>query len=541
MSRSRWLAVVAVGVAVVLVAVAWLASLSGSPSGDAPAGSGEPAGPVLPSVVAGIVGAPLVVEGSGFGAPGLNRSLQVSWDDGGRVVASTDPAVLHWSDGRVEVDLGDALRPGRLSLHLDAGGGGGGQDASARLEVYAYDWFDVLPVSYLRAPPLAVAVGPDHRVWVNQEFHIQTMQVVDPTVDAAQAVARLPVPRPPDPGPFGSSFDDANTTQASALGEDVLVAPDGSVWFSQGGSNLYTGNASNHARVVQYRPSAPEGEAFRVYDLPGDYNEAIGMAWDAARGRLWVAQAGFRAGAALWSFDPEGAPRHDGTVAPTGSEEGVCPPAGPFDDCFRRYDLPRPTSRPSHVVVDDAGLVRTTLMWGNALGRLDPGSGAFVEYPLPASRSNYDWFFGGAPWELLLDGRGNVVFTEFVDLSVGRMALADGDDARCRELDRSGRNPCIEEVVVLPGLDHADGYGLHSLALDGDRLWFTPTAADVDGNDLSVGYLTPDWEVVMLPSLRHFPADDSVHSSGIAVDGETGDVWFAEYERRRVGRLQPVG
>ena len=89
-------------------------------------------------------------------------------------------------------------------------------------------------------------------------------------------------------------------------------------------------------------------------------------------------------------------------------------------------------------------------------------------------------------------------------------------------------------------MDHKDGYGLHSIAYDKKgNLWFTPTASNVTDNNLSIGYLTSDWQdIVMLSPLKYFEAKDSTHSAGIAIDPVTGDIWFAEFERERIGRLK---
>ena len=104
-------------------------------------------------------------------------------------------------------------------------------------------------------------------------------------------------------------------------------------------------------------------------------------------------------------------------------------------------------------------------------------------------------FFGGAPWEIKFDGNGNVVFTEFVDITIGRFAMKDITNPQCQKINSLGINPCIEEIDILPELDHKDGYGLHSIAYDKKgNLWFTPTASNVTDNNLSIGYLTSDWQ-----------------------------------------------
>ena len=183
-------------------------------------------------------------------------------------------------------------------------------------------------------------------------------------------------------------------TYASALGEAVMVDLDGNVWFTQGGSSLYSGNASNHARIVMYNPSS---EQSKVYNLPGDKNEIIGITWDDNRKRIWTAQAGFDAGAALISFDPDKI-MFDGEFDFSESlEHQVCLAGESYDDCYRFYYLLNPTSRPAHLIIDEDGYVWTTLMWDNAIARLNPETGEFIEIPLSEKISEHDWFFWRSP------------------------------------------------------------------------------------------------------------------------------------------------
>jgi hypothetical protein len=57
----------------------------------------------------------------------------------------------------------------------------------------------------------------------------------------------------------------------------------------------------------------------------------------------------------------------------------------------------------------------------------------------------------------------------------------------------------------------------------------------------SLGFVTPDWKnVVLLPSLRPFPISAPANFAGVAIDHVSGDIWFAEFQRKRIGLLSPV-
>jgi len=83
---------------------------------------------------------------------------------------------------------------------------------------------------------------------------------------------------------------------------------------------------------------------------------------------------------------------------------------------------------------------------------------------------------------------------------------------------------------------------MHSIAFDLEgRLWYTIHVENTLGLDASLGYITPDWQrITRLP-----PMEDSSHTSawcadGIAVDPTSGDRYFAEFWRKRIGRLRYV-
>lgn len=498
----------------------------------APAPQGAPSFE-LPEA-AGILGVPLELRGHDFGAPGPGSGLELRSGAASAFVPSTDPSVREWRDDRVLLDLPAGARSGRARLHTPAG-------ATPFLPVllFEYRWYDIPPTPGTNAHPLAIAVGPDHQVWVNQEFHLD-LQRLDP---ATGVVTAIPIPRPPNPGPFASMIFGDHRTQTSTLGEDVLVDPRGCVWFTQGGGSLYSGAFPNHSRIVRYDPAAPAGAEFRVYNVPGDWNEVIGLAWDEARQRMWFANAGLDCGARVASFDPERIPWDNHFAFDRPLLDQLCAPGAPVGDCYQVFELPNPKSHPAHLLVDPSGKVWYTAYWGNAVGCIDPDAGTIVEYPLPPAISTAPpvWVVGSGPWQIVLSPGGDIVFNEFFDSTIGRIRPASAGLPVCQTLDPQGRNPCIDERVV-PGAD-LEHDQLHSIAFDpAGRLWFTQhTSRDRLDSDVSLGYVTAGGRaIVRLPSLAGFPAAAAPSAAGLAIDPVTGDLWFAEFWRQRIGLLRPL-
>lgn len=490
------------------------------------------AGPHIDSpILATIQQSTLTIPGSGFGSAGPDSAI-IAHVSGQRFsILSTSDVVISWEDDQIVLSVNEFARSGAIRVHTPAG-----DSNLTRVDVFQYDWFDIPPTQGTNALPLSIEADGDGQVWVNQEFHLE-FQHLDPI---AGVVTGLAIPRPPDPGPFATTIFSDHRTQTSVLGEDVLVDPQGRIWFTQGGGYLYSGVNPNHSRIVCYDPHAEPGHEWRVYNMPGDENEIIGLAWDAVRGRMWVAEGSLEKGPILASFDPERIP-YDNTFDFSRSLlDQVCDEGGPTEDCYRVYRLPQSSLQPAHMVVDSRGLVWYTAFWGNRIGVLHPETGRVIEYPLPAAIGLSDPvpIVGSGPWEITKAPNGDIIFCEFFDSTIDRFRIGRLLDPACRELDENGNNPCIGEWVV-PDVDLRNQQ-VHSIAYDLDgRLWFTQTAA-VEA-DTSLGFITADWQhVVRLPSLNDFPANDVADSAGISVDPTTGDIYFCEFHRKRIGRLHKV-
>jgi streptogramin lyase len=486
------------------------------------------------TTVAAFADRPLTITGAGFGEPAPTSTLVFTQGRDTRRIPSSADEITNWTDRQIVVRVPKDARSGRFRIETTAG-----VSRDVRLEIYRYDWFDIPPTPGTNAMPLAIARAADGTLWINQEFHLD-LQRFDPHTGRVSAI---PIPRPTMPGPFALALLGIDTrTQVSGFGEDILVDPGGLVWFTQGGGYLYRGKHPNHSRVVRYDPKAPEQDRFRVYNVPGDGNQVIGLAWDARRGRLWFAEGGLDRGRKIVSFDPHRV-RWDNTFDFSRSlDDQICRSGGPYDTCFRVYELPEGSRQPAHLALDRDGRLWYTAFWGSRIGRLDPENGAVLEYPLPKTISTAKTaeVVGPGPWQIIVAPDGDIVFNTHFDATIGRFDIDRAADGACLALDAAGRNPCIREIADT-GIDLAQDF-MHSIAFAADgRLWFTEHGPEKGATAASLGFVTPDWrEMVRLPPLASFPANGNAAATGLAIDQETGDVWFCEFWRHRIGRLRHV-
>jgi streptogramin lyase len=484
------------------------------------------------AAIAAFADRPLTITGAGFGEAARTSALVLASGPDTRRIPSTAGEITEWTDRKIVVRLHGGARSGRFRIETTDG-----TSREVRLEAYRYDWFDIPPTAGTNALPLAIARAADGTLWINQEFHLD-LQRFDP---GTLRVSAIPIPRPAMPGPFALSLPGIDTrTQISGAGEDVIVDPGGRVWFTQGGGYLYGGKHPNHSRVVRYDPNAPERDRFRVYNVPGDWNQVIGIAWDARRGRIWFAEGGLDRGRKIVSFDPERVPADNTFDFSRPLDDQLCPRGGPYDNCFRVHELPEGSRQPAHLALDRDGRIWYTAFWGNRIGRLDPETGAVIEYPLPKAlgTSQPAATLGSGPWQIAVAPDGDIVFNTHFAATIGRIETDRAGDRACLALDATGRNPCIREIVDT-GIDLSHDF-LHSIAFAADgRLWFTEHGPQEGPTAASLGFVTPDWrEIVRLPPLAGFSGDGNAAATGLAIDPGTGDVWFCEFWRRRIGRLR---
>ncbi|MDP7061631.1 MAG: hypothetical protein QF489_01700 [Planctomycetota bacterium] len=492
------------------------------------------AGPAIGNLeIASYQGGSIEIHGQGFGDQAAGGMLLLKSGSQYRLLPAASPRIPTWEDQRIILDLQHDSPSGSVRVITT-----NGISSAARVEVYAYDWFDIPPTPGTNASPLSITVDDTDRVWVNEEFHL-AFQRLDLNTGV---VTGLSIPQPPPPGPFASTIFADNRTQMSILGEDVLVDPQGRIWFSQGGANLYSGIHPNHSRIVCVLPDEPSGPEFRVYNMPNDWNEVIGLAWDPTRDWLWFAEGSLASGSRIVGFDPELIPWDNHFDFSTSLSHQVGTPGLPTDPVYHYYDVPNPTAHAAHLLVTANGDIWFTHFWGSAIGRLVPSTGQVTTYPVPAaiSRATPSYIVGAGPWQIVEAPNGDIIFNEFFDSTITRFDITRADDPATWQLDANGLNPGMTDRVV-PRFDKRHEQ-MHSIAYDEKgNLWYTMHTADEPNLKAAVGYLNPEWtEMTRFSPMDPTPGTRAWSAAGIAIDHDSGSIFLAEFWRKRIGRLRHV-
>ena len=470
------------------------------------------------SVVATLVAGDVSLTGSGFGAAAAG-ALYFSYDGTTLVIAGDSANVSAWTDAAITVTLPHEVRSGTITIVT-----GGVASSPVELLVYEYTSHS-LKTSGSDGHPLSVAIDGDGTLWVNEEFHRQLKALTD---EELPALSSWTVPET-DAGMFVFAPNEERT-QVTSLGEDVDIASDGSVWFTEGGGYLYDGALTNASRIIRFDPAS---ETYGCYNVPTDHAEVAGIALDESRGVVWYAESGMWDGNAISSFAIADATSDCAWNPVVDPWPAICG-AQPAPGCHTRYVLPREHASPSHLVLDARGDVWFTEFWANRIGRLDPDTGAFVELPLPAPivRQGPGIYVGSGVWEIEGDANGMLWVSEAFDATVDRVDPSRMSGADCTRLDAAGKNPCIDEMFV--GSDGYDGKDLHTATVGNDgRVWFG-LGRDAGGGRIGFIDTRHDNEVVLLPAI---PVTDGA-LAGLAQDPVSGDIWFAEFIDQSMGRLQ---
>ncbi len=357
---------------------------------------------------------------------------------------------------------------------------------------------------------------------------------------AATDAPPVPIFRFDDPGdmlalfikssPFTTSLfgSDPARTPITSLGERIIPTgdADGTVFFSQGGGFFSGSGAQNHSRIVRFRPGAPSTDGlpgdddprFCAYAVPGDRNQVLGLAWDPVRQRVWAAESRlnliapntFEPGV-LSSFRPaelacnnmydyrtpytETSPVAPQRYCSTPTETG----------CFRKYPAPASATGVGQPVFDDMGTPANPdddVIWFSAvlgsLVRFTIRTGTFTVYPLSRAPGGdpLAQTLGPLPWRIVTTA-DSVYLMESGDNDLVRLPKARAGDAACQALV-NGANPCLSEVQLpIVGHDQFQITQAHTIALDGNNLFFTVTSADlsmVEPDNATIGYVDlPSW------------------------------------------------
>ena len=147
----------------------------------------------------------------------------------------------------------------------------------------------------------------------------------------------------------------------------------------------------------------------------------------------------------------------------------------------------------------------------------------------PIVRAGPGMWVGSGPWELAWDSHGKLWVSEFFDATIVRVDTVMAGGGGCSQLTLRCKNPCVEDVAVFS--DGFDLRTLHSLAPGAEG----PCVVRRERRNSGALGSSPTGRrrLVILPLPL---AGEGL--GGIAEDPATGDVWFAQFEDRSVGRLQ---
>lgn len=233
------------------------------------------------------------VTGVGFGVPRAGSAVNLAGEAGTAVVPSTARDVLFWTEGQIVVKVPPTAYPTTVAVTVD-----GTTTAAAPIEYYVHDWFETdIPLDPgANGSPLAIAVDRKHRVWVAEEFGFYYLKMID------LRTGRLTRHETPLPADSQNVFCGGGPT----CGEQVIVDRRGRVWTTEAG-NVFCPclDMPNHSRILMFEPDSPATATNpRVFNVPGNNNLVIGLAYDRRRRRVWFTETRGAMAAGLASFDP---------------------------------------------------------------------------------------------------------------------------------------------------------------------------------------------------------------------------------------------
>jgi virginiamycin B lyase len=236
----------------------------------------------------------------------------------------------------------------------------------------------------------------------------------------------------------------------------VIPAPDGTVWFTELAVGRIAHLDPSTGTVTEYQNTPlpdgrrttahtvrvdaagrvwasggpaismfdPKYERFEHYDLGGSYGNVVGQ-----NGDQWFTSfvvegpiARVSKDGVLSKFYPptKGKPQRlqvdaDGTVWFTERRGGKIGRFDPKTETFKEYPLPGPEPSPYAIGIDRNHMVWYSSHEQDTLGRLDPRSGEVTEYPYPHSEISMREFF--------LDSQGRMWYASSVNNKIGYFYL----------------------------------------------------------------------------------------------------------------------
>lgn len=533
---------------IALVIVLLVGAAAGMHAGvPTPSVQADPAPAINDTIVATFIRGAVTLNGSNFGSAGAGRSIEIIESVGGETHAlqSTDPLVSQWTATKIAFGLPAEADTGTVKVIVDSQ-----PSNTAKLRVYGYA-ITGLPAGGV---PLSIAVSPqDGRVWVNNEFHTQLGAATAALPSVASA---LTVPQAADSGIFATQLFGLDArTQLSSAGEDIdvqVVEGVERVWFTEGGWLIYppAGVQYNSSRIISYTPSTSQ---FACYNVPVDNAGVNGLLVDESRGTLWYTESNLFAdgsqfvGNAITGFSIDDAVSDcDWDPNPPSNDPRplICgQPA--VEPCHKRIVLPQTPatsgfgSWPAHVVLDPRdGNIWFTEFWKNELtsgaaatnriGRLNPDTGEIIQLVLPTTiaRNGPGISVGSGPWELEFDDTGDLWIVEFFDATIMKVDLSN---PTCLANPAAS---CISQVYA-----NQNGYedkNIHTISTGNDGFMYFGLSTFTHGISQFGLVSTADGDAVAL--LPPLPAGPTI--AGVQQDRATGDIWFALFEDRQLGRLR---
>ncbi len=169
---------------------------------------------------------------------------------------------------------------------------------------------------------------------------------------------------------------------------------------------------------------------------------------------------------------------------------------------IREWDVPTPNSRPHDPAVAPDGTLWFTEQMANKLGRLDPQTGKFQEFPLKTPNSG--------PHGLVADREGNIWYTGNSESLIGKLDPKTGEVTEHKMPDSRANDP------------HTPVFDQQGI------LWFT-----VQGGNM-VGQLDPRTGQIKLkpvPTTKARPYGIAVNSKGVP--------FFCEFGTNHLARIDP--
>ena len=184
--------------------------------------------------------------------------------------------------------------------------------------------------------------------------------------------------------------------------------------------------------------------------------------------------------------------------------------AGDVDAIITEWALPPPGARPHDPAVAPDGSIWYTGQAGSLLGRLNPVTGEFKEYPIKAPPESARLPYGVGPHGLTADAGGNIWFTAQLAGYVGKLDPKSGGIVEYRMPDPKARDP------HTPIFDQKG------------TLWFTLQNSDMVGRIIPS---TGEVKVVRVPTAASQPYGIVVNSKGVP--------FFVELTGARVASIDP--